>query len=77
MIQLDILWATGNKFFPGWDYLSGADEDAFWIRLFEGEQLVELRVPRGTLLADFEATVWLDFDRLRNKYDLELASAGA
>ena len=73
--QTDILWATGNKFFPGWPYETGYDKDSYWIRLYLDSQTVEVHIPLLTPLDEFEATAWLRFKDVRDQYDLEMATA--
>lgn len=75
--QMDVLWATANKFFPSWPYLTGQDEVSFWIRLEDAQKTVEVHVPVGTPLDEFEARTWLAFRDVRDRYDLDMATEAA
>jgi len=72
--QTDVLWATGNKFFPGWPYETGYDDKNYWIRLYLDTKTIEVHLPLDTPLDEFEERTWKSFKSVKDQYDLDMAT---
>lgn len=69
----DILWATANKFFPGWDTETGLTPDP-WVIVKKNGVILEVHVPRTVPLIEFEEETWWQFKRVRDDFELEQAT---
>lgn len=66
----DILWATANKFFPGWDIETGLSPDP-WAIVKLSTVMLEVHVSRNVRLEDFEEEAWWQFKKVRDDFELE------
>ncbi len=69
----DILWATANKFFPGWATETGLTPDP-WVILKSGTVTLEIHVSRNVTLEEFEEEAWWQFKKARDAFELEQVS---
>lgn len=72
----DILWATANKFFPGWETDSGLVPDP-WIQVTKGTTILEIHVPRSVPLDKFEEEAWWQFKKAKDAFELDEATEAA
>lgn len=69
----DILWATANKFFPGWDTDTGLTPDP-WVIVKKNGIVLEVHVSRNVTLENFEEEAWWQFKKVRDDFELEQAT---
>ena len=69
----DILWATANKFFPGWETETGLTPDPWGIVKKNGV-ILEVHVSRNVALENFEEEAWWQFKKVRDDFELEQVS---
>lgn len=72
-VKTDILNATAEKFFPGWDITTGETPQP-WVIIKRGTTHLEVHVPKTIPLDKFEEEAWWQFKRVRD--DFELAQVG-
>lgn len=66
----DILWATANKFFPGWGIETGLSPDP-WAIVKLNTTALEIHVSRSVALENFEEEAWYQFKQVREDFELE------
>ena len=69
----DILWATANKFFPGWETETGLTPDP-WVIVKRNGMVLEVHVSRNVTLENFEEEAWWQFKKVRDDFELEQVS---